>query len=500
MDITQAFSLESKIMTKLILVADTNLFFECVSLDTLPWEELNSHEVQIVITRPVQKEIDKHKKKSGRTRRRAVKYAGIIRNLVEEYAAVHVIREFGPRVSLKLQAMLRPDDSLADQLDYNENDDQIVGCAFALRADNLGEDIRLLTHDTGPMASAKAIGVPFLRIPDTWIAGSIEDPRIGELQAENTRLRNNEPKIEIKCPELSGSRIQIDQTNYTALSDDEIEVLLESLKSQYPMQLEFARDANVERLNNPVMAAMKFSRRSTPPTQEAIDDYQNTEYPEWLSACRKIFQELHVLKNAREPKPEVTFSVENVGTRPAEDALLRFEADGNVWLSQQTDEEDTDDNEDKVSQLSESDEIKLPKPPSAPAGEWGVLLGETVFDTNFMRGIIAHGPNNFDLHGLLSLPISDFSSPPRHPDKFYWRNGPPQLPTQCAELDCMNWRQGDGPQEFVFELSFKGHNGIIKLIVFANNLTDPVQINVPFNVTINDVGVLDIANELIRDL
>ena len=35
----------------LILIADTNLFFECKALDQLPWEELGSGHIVILLTK-----------------------------------------------------------------------------------------------------------------------------------------------------------------------------------------------------------------------------------------------------------------------------------------------------------------------------------------------------------------------------------------------------------------------------------------------------------------
>ena len=43
---------------ELYLVADTNLFFECKSLDQLPWSELGADPIVILLTKPVPDEID----------------------------------------------------------------------------------------------------------------------------------------------------------------------------------------------------------------------------------------------------------------------------------------------------------------------------------------------------------------------------------------------------------------------------------------------------------
>src|SRR6188474_3357954 len=68
------------------LVADTNLFFECKSLEELPWSDLGYDPVVILLTKPVLDEIDKHKKGSGRTRNRALEIFQRVRGMLESSA------------------------------------------------------------------------------------------------------------------------------------------------------------------------------------------------------------------------------------------------------------------------------------------------------------------------------------------------------------------------------------------------------------------------------
>ncbi len=55
-----------------LYVADTNLFFEAKRLEDLPWDELGVDPIVVALTKPVQAEIDRHKKGGGRTRKRAL--------------------------------------------------------------------------------------------------------------------------------------------------------------------------------------------------------------------------------------------------------------------------------------------------------------------------------------------------------------------------------------------------------------------------------------------
>lgn len=76
---------------------------------------------------------------------------------------------------------------IADQLDYRERDDQLVGIAYAFRSENSRNDVRVLTHDTGPMASAKMVGMDLIAVPDEWLLApetTTADRRITALEAQ----------------------------------------------------------------------------------------------------------------------------------------------------------------------------------------------------------------------------------------------------------------------------------------------------------------------------
>lgn len=54
----------------------------------------------------------------------------------------------------------------------------------------------MLTDDTGPMASARMVGVPFVAIPDDWLLtpeANETEKKIGALQVELARLKKAEP-------------------------------------------------------------------------------------------------------------------------------------------------------------------------------------------------------------------------------------------------------------------------------------------------------------------
>src|SRR3546814_4353686 len=82
---------------------------------------------------------------------------------------------------------LRPSDDLREMLDYSSADDRLVGIVHPYCGDNPGKEVRLLSHDTGPLLTATRVAVPLVRVPDAWLLPVESDKdqrRIRELDAQ----------------------------------------------------------------------------------------------------------------------------------------------------------------------------------------------------------------------------------------------------------------------------------------------------------------------------
>ena len=105
--------------------------------------------------------------------------------------------------------MSRPSPELENQLDYSKPDDEVVGCFHRYTREQEGSDVRLLTHDGGPMmmvATAKGLGLPFEPIPDNWLLPPENNPMEREnvrLKEEVNRLKKTEPEL-VRDPVCSG--------------------------------------------------------------------------------------------------------------------------------------------------------------------------------------------------------------------------------------------------------------------------------------------------------
>ena len=179
----------------LYLFPDTNLFAQCRALEELDWDRWGSFdEVNLIVSRPVQTEIDHQKNKGGdRLAKRAKAASSLFREVILGSSDHKLIKATSPTVKLFIRTELRPNPSLSGHLDYQHNDDQLVGIAHRFAEDNPGAEIRVLTHDTGPMASAKMVGVTVAPIPDEWLLPpetSEKDKAVKALEAKVKRLES----------------------------------------------------------------------------------------------------------------------------------------------------------------------------------------------------------------------------------------------------------------------------------------------------------------------
>ncbi|MER9338759.1 hypothetical protein NKJ06_33360 [Mesorhizobium sp. M0293] len=135
------------------LFPDTNLFFQCKDIGGLPWSDLGDFdEVELIVSRPIQKEIDRRKgETTTRLGKRARKAHGLLRDVISNKLNPIVLREKNPKILLFLQVDLKPNAALATKLDYEEADDTLVGITSGFATNNSELDVGVLTHDGGVM-------------------------------------------------------------------------------------------------------------------------------------------------------------------------------------------------------------------------------------------------------------------------------------------------------------------------------------------------------------
>lgn len=170
-----------------ILCVDTNLLVEFVSLEKIPWLELvpTADWVRIVVPTKVGEEMDGHKSKGGRLRRRAIDFGQLARRIEDSKDGVAVLQERDPRITVEFGPLFRKSDLDSDQFELDDNDNRIVAEVLAISGKLPGAT--LLADDSKPLRLARRTGLPYMRPLSEWRRQEGPDERdteIAELKRE----------------------------------------------------------------------------------------------------------------------------------------------------------------------------------------------------------------------------------------------------------------------------------------------------------------------------
>lgn len=469
---------------KIYLFPDTNLFVQCKPLPDLDWSAWKDYdEVLLYISRPVQAEVDSQKGKgNSRLATRARKTSSLFREILKLGVQGKEVCASKPRVNICHRQDLKRDESLADDLCYDERDDQLVGIAALFAKNNPDDEVRILTHDTGPMASAQMVGVEFHEIPDSWLLPPEADEsekKMRKLQEEVDRLRKAEPAVEARLE--SGTSYQAERLVFEPLDDAEIAAVMKKIMSLFPMATDFEpekkgtheADMGFRHLRGEVFV---------PATEADFAKYKDELYSQWVNDCESILCTLHQKLNVAQEALEVTVWLSNIGSRPADDALVNFLANGGFQIQppSKKDAEDEDEAEQK---------IRLPNPPAAPRGYW---------KKSSIYGLAERfkSVNIADLSPLLS-PLGR----QKDPNRFYYQNKP-KWPVDSFSLGCQQWRHQGEEEGFDLILHVESTpsvvTGALEVKVQAANMTDPLVETYPIRITLKEASTLEQAEELIE--
>ena len=488
--------------SKVYLFPDTNLFIQCKPLHELDWSDWKEYdEVCLIVSRPVQAEIDKQKG-GGNTRlsKRARTTSSMFREILLSEEKYREIRDSKPIVKLYLRQDIKVDESLTVQLTYSERDDQLVGIASSFSKLNNEKQVFILTHDTGPMTSADMVGVKFIPIPDEWLMApenSESDKKIAKLQTELSRLKKMEPDITIQFENETTDSIKLDKIErciFTPLTTEEISNLINKIIVNIPSSTDFGpkEPSNEnEQTTSFLHSRIGMKREFVPATDDQINNYRDNEYPAWLESCKDNLSNCHEIFNASLTPPRVTISLCNIGTRPAEDVLITFSTKGNFLISPPPYKESDDEN-DYIPSPS------LPLPPTPPKSKW---VTRDFFSPTRGLDYTRMGLNNgIDRSFDLSIP---FSRKNRDPNDFYYQNRP-NSPVRSFSLECEQWRHQSGNEYFTAILysnnSLEKISGALEIKIHAANMAAPHSAQQPIQITTTEVSSFEKANMLVEEL
>ena len=433
------------------LFADTNLFIECRPLQDLEWRTLPEcagvETVHLMVSRPVQREVEKlGHRSSDRVRKRAKKAYSVLRQtLAPEANGETVVRTADPQVRLRHDGPGQPDEGLATELDYTDPDDRLIGYGAAYRRRNPEQDVRILSHDTGVVATARSLGIPAALIPEDWLL----DPERNEAEKTNERLQARIRELE------AGPEFTI---RARATSSDgpphEIDVISATAQAYAPLN------------RREIATAMQIFRRLA--EWPDVDFSFGAAHQKWLSACEEQLSGLHEALTLQRKGVPFIIAVANVGTQPARATLV---------------------------QIAGHKAMKVRPVSTVPrVVEWETRLRD-------QAASIPRPPRTLaDLAGGLGDAIKifpDAASAQRHPDVAYYTPHYPSKPNLAYVLERERWRHGVAPQTFYGEIIATHENeqieGQLKVTVHAENLHTPATRGIPVRITVERLSALECA-------
>lgn len=502
-------------MKKIYCFPDTNLFIQCKPIEEWDWSVFEKCEaIDVLITRPVQKEIDEHKGKgNARVAARARATSAIFRDAIVSSIGYKQIRAMNPCVRLHVRAELKPDQALQETLSLDEADDQLVAIAAGFLKDNADACITLATHDTGPMASAKLVGLHFTVIPDSWLLPPEVDKTSKDLKRvtqELERYKKAEPAFSVYWTngDSSVESVSAVLNYYSPLEPYEILTLVQQIKQQYPMSTDFGESETKERNTQPVSDAMGNGNSLQriplsfnnllgkniyiPASATDISQYKQA-YEQWLQDCEDLLKNLHARLAEKTTWPRLSVELKNTGTRSAENALVTLSARGKFGILPFKQKEPDGDMP-----------VALARPPKAPQGSWQNRYAQSLRlgSRAFLQSIQGDSPYTDHLlpsaHNALNLLKK------REEDAFYYKSGRPYQPVPQYGIECALWRHQSDAEVFDLtlhvELMPAKISGVVEVTVQSSNVSDVFTQRLPIHIEVQQAVTLEYANELVDNL
>lgn len=466
----------------LIVFPDTNVLVQCKPLSELDWGSIWAHKrITLIIARPVIGEIDQQKGGAGRLAKRARTANTLLRRFLDEDSIDIPVKKKGVDVSLQSGDHLRASAGLDDQLDYTTADDRLVGTVHKYISDYPSHEVVFLSHDTGPLMTAKRLAVPFQRVPDDWLLSpeaDEEQKQIKILQEQISRYEDQLPKCQI---EFIDAPWVFKLPCYRALTENQIDTLVQRVERKYPRETMFETQPPQRTPYDLAFASIGIGKRFDPVSAEEISEYEDS-YTQWLEAVTESFRTLNQTFDAVAALPWIEIGLTNSGSTPANNVEVRVEAAGGKFCFFTPSKE-------MEKQLEAPS--RLPLPPEPPKGRWVESFG--------FSSLL------FDVPERLPLDL-DFMRPRavRDPNRFYWKEGRPDKPVAQVSRECMEWRHQDDRQivrlRLVAGQTTELLTGAIRVTIRATNLSQPVQAIQPVRFEFEQLDLLEEAEALLEAL
>jgi hypothetical protein len=383
-----------------------------------------------------------------------------------------VLRDADPRVIITFLPPPDPQRSKPPALDLSKPDDCHIEEAIAFRSSSPDEKVAILTHDTGPILTARHLGLDFVEIPDGWLLEPEKDERqkqIDDLTRQIKELQQQYPQLSIRATDKQGSTIgalALLITEYKPPSRVQIETVLDELHNFYPVQEAFGKPPPEERLLAIGMPLGKYQ----PPNAEEIQRYRES-YEKWSRSAREFLETLPQRLSSEATMLDAAFWLNNVGTSPANSVLVEFRATPGFLIRPSPRDEDK--------KVSNQQVNRLPQPPEPPRGKY-IDPFTALADLSRTFGT---------LHSALAVPsIAPYLGRTvfDDPNAFYYRERSPPNFVEEFSLTCRQFRHQLEHKQFELQVRWdkdmRRRSGAIKCRVSAENLRSPIECILPVSV------------------
>jgi rRNA-processing protein FCF1 len=476
-----------------ILFPDTNVFLQCRTLREIPWKDvIDTEDLELLIGAQVVDEIDDLKSNGNQRRARRAREANSLFAEMLTSGGSLVLKDSGPRVTLRFAPLLPPKRDTSQMLDLTRPDDRLIDEVMHFR---LAEPTtQILSGDTGMKLRAPRRGVPVISVPESWLLPPEKDERdrkINSLEARIAELQSTEAMVSLSIMSENGSSLQaIDGylVVYPDLTNTEIDQLIETIQQRHPEVKDFGQAKESPALQLGVLSAFfETMGKYRAPTAEQISAYQ-AAYKKWIEKLREQFEQLGSLLNVRQRLRRFKVCLANTGSRPADRVLVEMKVHGKATLLASI----RSDVPDLITQASKlPEEVTLPAPPKPPRGEYmyetfarNSALGLDQMD--FASQLRSYRPKHIGIDPAIAK---------RDRHEFY-RRETSEKPVTAASFACEEFRHQQASEVFnlwIFMPIQDNAKARLHVRASARNMAVPVDLYVPIDIKCESRSTYEIA-------
>jgi hypothetical protein len=469
-------------MPRKIFVVDTNFFLQCHKPEAIHWADVAGlDDVLVVIPRAVQRQIDNFKQ-SGKDRasKKARETNSFFKKILNAPKRILVQEPGNQRIEFSLlpnpevAPLAVPIDLVG--MDPNDPDDQIVRDAYMLA--KIHPNVIVLSHDTGPLATAANYGVASLDIPDSWLLLSekdAKDKKISELENENQKLRVRDPKIKVTIhPKIGFTDDTISIPVFRRLSPAQIETHMKTALEKRPIDTGSWKTNPSENQSGRLgvlgeaFPALYRITGTVEPSDEDIKRYERN-YESWKNKLRSWLENAHQTLSFSAQFPAIECEIENFGTGSALNAIAKFRVTNGVKFSALEVPMISDKDENVSHRKFHESSMPPPVAPKPPSRQPHPMMAAARH--------LAEDQERRDFFSLLGTTPNTMSIGGRPKDKdkatFYLRgDSEEEVAVETREFTCDSFQHGQAAQSFWFELMVPSEKASIDFKVLVTVSSD----------------------------